>query len=66
MFNLDEINEQTGFANGDLFTDEQEVCAYFTEENILGIFGDGPEQHILDEMCSLVIKNRWHMKPVTA
>lgn len=63
MFGFDEINEMTGFANGNKFADDGEVEAYFTEENMEDMFsGDEvPEQSVLDEMAALVIKNRWHM-----
>ena len=61
---FDKINEETGFANGDLFNDENEVREYFTIESMKYQFGGSYEfkQTELDEMAELVIENKWHMK----
>lgn len=62
MDTFDEINERTGFANGELFTDEAQVLAYFTAQNQLAMFGDDAvtiDSH-LTQWADLVIANRWH------
>lgn len=59
--NATEINEVTGFANGDKFTSENEVRDYFTTRNIDFMFGEcRVEQSELDEMAEFVITNRLH------
>lgn len=60
-----EINDRTGFANGEKFASEQEVRDYFTTQAMVEMFGsydtsDLPDQDALDEMAGAVIKNRWH------
>ena len=58
-----EINDRTGFANGDKFEDADAVRAYFQADAQRGMFGDGcvTDQDLLDEWAELVIENRWHM-----
>lgn len=62
-YTLSEINDATGFANGDTFDSSAEVRAYFTVENQRAMFpGDDPDsQEVLDEMAAEVIRNHWHM-----
>ena len=64
--NFDQINDQTGFANGDTFASEQDVREYFTVANITDMFGDSPEQSVLTKMANIVIANEWHCEFVTA
>lgn len=65
--NFDYINDCTGFANGDLFSNEEEVREYFTIENLIDMFGDSIDiyeysQELLDDMVETVIENKWHME----
>jgi len=61
--NFDKINQKTGFANGDLFENEQEVRNYFTTENMLVMFNECDfSQEELNSMRAIVIENKWHMK----
>ena len=39
-YEFDEINNLTGFANGDKFSNDDEVRQYFTVENMLVMFGE--------------------------
>ena len=61
MKTFTEINDSTGFANGDKFASADEVRAYFTVENMESMFGcvectvDG-----LNEMADQVIAHGWH------
>lgn len=59
---FDEINEKTGFADGDLFTSAEDVRGYFTPRNLASIFGEcaltTPQ---LQAMADEVILNKWHM-----
>lgn len=61
-YGFDTINEQTGFAQGERFTSEDQVREYFTHTNIVAMFG--PENAInpdvLTAMAAEVIANRWH------
>lgn len=61
---FDFINENTGFANGDIFKDRNDVKKYFTIDSMKLMFGKdhGLTQDELDEMAKVVISNRWHMK----
>jgi len=60
---FDEINEKTGFANGDKFLNEQEIREYFTIDNMVVMFGGCLEtQEELNAMAETVIKNKWHMR----
>lgn len=61
MKTFSEINDATGFANGEKFTTEEQVKAYFTTQNMDDMFGaPHPTQSSLDEMAALVIANWWH------
>lgn len=61
------INEQTAFAMGAEFENEQQVRDYFTVENMHAMFGGIGDsaalwsQDDLDAMADAVIANRWHM-----
>jgi hypothetical protein len=66
-----EINEITGFANGDKFDTAEQLRDYFTRENLWEMVGhtqfidaDGedltPTQEVLDSWARHVIENRWH------
>ena len=59
---FDQINNETGFANGDQFTSESQVRDYFTVENMREMFsGDcSQSQSELDEYADAVIENKWH------
>jgi hypothetical protein len=59
MFTFDEINHSSGFANGEKFTDEQEVRDYFTPESMRQMFGANWTAERLNEMTEAVIKNKW-------
>lgn len=63
-----EINDITGFANGEKFTSDEQVREYFTQQNIREMIGSTyddegtmPTQDALNEMAQLVVENRWHM-----
>lgn len=73
---FEQINEITGFANGDKFTSDDQVRRYFQIDEMRGMFGgawhnddeqgdDESGVHVsqatLDEMAQQVIDNRWHM-----
>jgi hypothetical protein len=62
-----DINDRTGFANGDKFTSDEQVREYFTQQNIRDMIGSTyddegtmPSQDELDQMAETVIENRWH------
>lgn len=57
-----EINDKTGFANGDEFETEKQAREYFTVENMHVMFGSDYEieQELLNEMAERVIDNQWH------
>jgi hypothetical protein len=63
-----EINDITGFANGEKFESAQEVRQYFTRRNMFEMLGwqtpadQIPTQDDLDEMADIVIKHRFWMK----
>lgn len=61
-----EINDYTGFANGELFESKEEIRKYFTRENMINCIdlplSELPSQDDLDEMADMVIEYRWHMK----
>ncbi len=60
---FDEINEKTGFADGDLFTSAEEVRRYFTTHNLYSIFGEcSLTASQLEVMAAEVIRNGWHMR----
>lgn len=74
---FDQINDATGFANGEKFSSPAEVRDYFTVDNIREMFGgvvvegERPEgegdgciyitQGELDEMAETVIERGWWM-----
>jgi hypothetical protein len=62
---MTEINDATGFANGEKFDSAEEVREYFTVAAMREMFnGDQselPTQCELDEMAEHVIVNGWHM-----
>jgi len=61
--NFDEINDLTGFANGDKFKDEGEVIEYFRQENMERMFGTTHCFQVeLAKMAETVIENKWHME----
>lgn len=61
MKTFTEINDATGFANGQKFTTEAQVKEYFTTANMSDMFGEPhPTQSELDAMVDLVIANWWH------
>lgn len=64
MYGFDEINDATGFANGNRFLNADEVRAYFTVEAQQRMFpGDEIDsQEVLDAMAFEVIENHWHME----
>lgn len=59
---FDEINDKTGFAEGEVFRTEQQIRDYFTEESMETMFGEGHglTQPLLDEMADEVIEHEWH------
>ena len=67
MLTENSINEQTAFAMGAEFENEQQVREYFTVDNMLAMFGSVGDdaaiwsQDELDAMADAVIANRWHM-----
>ncbi len=59
---FDEINEKTGFADGDLFSNADEVRKFFTLQNLISLRGECTLTTMqLQAMASEVIANRWHM-----
>ena len=64
MANFTEINDATGFANGEQFVSAEQVRAYFTVEAQREMFGaEAASEHsqdTLDEWAELVIATRWH------
>ncbi len=61
---FDYINDQTGFAGGDKFENEEEVRDYFNDVNNLFTDGEPIPQNILDEMVQMVIDNGWWMRSI--
>lgn len=65
-YTFTEINDITGFANGDEWRSDDQVKAYFTIDNMHQMFGDAWEdtepitQDNLDNMADTVIHNHWH------
>ena len=60
-----EIDNNTGFASGDRFSSENEVRAYFTEQNLVNMMGgvESPVSQLdLDAMADVVVKNKWWME----
>jgi len=64
MKTFDQINDATGFANGDKWMTDEQIYDYFTTENMRRMFCDQATltQDELDEMAEAVIENRWHME----
>lgn len=64
MNTFDQINDATGFANGDKWMTDEQIYDYFTTENMRRMFRDQATltQDELDEMAEAVIENRWHME----
>ena len=60
-----EINDRTGFANGELFSSDDEVREYFQRELLCECLDHMdsaiPNQAELDDMAEAVITNHWHM-----
>ena len=65
MFTETEIDNETGFAQGDIFETERDVRKYFTVRVMNDIMGKGesPNQATLNKMADAVIEHRWHMTP---
>ena len=62
QLNIHEINDQTGYADGEKFTNEKSVKQYFTVENMRDMqFENELSQSKLDEMAEFVIDNHSHM-----
>ncbi|MFA5571631.1 MAG: hypothetical protein WDA42_00870 [Candidatus Bathyarchaeia archaeon] len=61
--NFSEINDKTGFANGEPFKCEDNVRAYFRATTQRDMLGDDAitNQTLLDEMAETVIENGWHI-----
>ena len=61
-FNIDQINDATGFANGEEFSSLQELRTYFTPESQRQIFGDDAETdtEVLDAWSETVASERFH------
>jgi hypothetical protein len=59
---FNEINDATGFANGNPFVSERQVRRYFTAANQILMFGDDAEtdQEALDLYAETVIGYRLH------
>jgi hypothetical protein len=66
MYTFDNINDITGFANGDRFTTPEQVRQYFTREAMIEAFGPHceesaiPTQETLNSMAELVIVKQWN------
>jgi hypothetical protein len=60
----DDINNATGYANGDLFDSEAQVREYFTPANQRDMFGHDAivDAEQLNEWAAWVIENRSHMR----
>ena len=61
---IDLINEHTGFLNGNIFKNENEVLDYFRVENIELMFNDSHSitQDDLDEWSNYIILHKFHIK----
>ena len=61
---FEEINNTTGFANGDLFDSEEEVKDYFTIKNMQEMFPSDfyISEDDLDDMLADVLANHWHCR----
>lgn len=60
----DEINDATGYANGDTFASEADVLAYFTPTAQRDMFGNDAviDAETLSGWAAWVIENRSHMR----
>lgn len=63
---LEEINEITGFASGDLFESAEQVRRYFNRDEFITATpglpeGEWPSQDELDDMAEFVIACHAHM-----
>ena len=61
QLNLHEINDQTGYADGEKFADEKSVKQYFTVENMRDMQFEKLSQSELNKMAEFVIDNHSHM-----
>lgn len=61
---FNEINDATGFANGDRFDDAEQVRAYFTAEAQRDMVGHDAltEPDVLEAYADAVVEHGWHMK----
>lgn len=58
---FDEVNDATGFAQGELFTSIDQVLDYFTVANMIHMFGPGEyDEKQLDRFSRMVLGYRWH------
>lgn len=62
MHTFTEINDRTGFSNGEMFTNEAQVHAYFTPDAQRAMFGADAitDDRILNDCADMVLANRWH------
>jgi len=64
-FTETEIDEATGYANGDLWGNEEEIREYFNLRVMREISNDPEDypysQDDLDHMADIVIEHGWHM-----
>lgn len=62
MANFDTINNETGFANGEQFTSEEQVRDYFTVENMREMFSGNcnQDQETLSDYAETVIAEKMH------
>jgi len=60
--NFSTVNDQTGFANGEMFQSASQVRQYFSVDEQRVIFGDQAiaDEALLDRMAQTVIVGRWH------
>ena len=58
---FDDINDATGFAQGEPFTSIDQVLDYFTVANMIHMFGPGEyNQKQLDQFLCEVLGHGWH------
>jgi hypothetical protein len=62
VITFSEINDSTGFANGEKFTTQAQVRSYFTMSNMHEMFGPHCEvdESTLTDMADAVICEKWH------
>ena len=63
MLSFTQINEATGFAEGDLFGTPAEVREYFSAANLRKRGFAPTDQKTLDDYAREVIGHGWHMAP---